>query len=64
MLVEQEHRRVDRFRTLDTPVHFSATPGSLRAPAPALGQHTDAVLGEAGLAPAEIGRLRAARVIA
>lgn len=58
MLVEQEHRRVDRFRTLDTPVHFSATPGSLRAPAPALGQHTDAVLGEIELDAGEIEALR------
>jgi formyl-CoA transferase/CoA:oxalate CoA-transferase len=63
MLVEQEHPRGGRFRTLDTPVRFSATPGSLRTPAPALGEHTDAVLGEAGLTAAEIGRLRADRVI-
>jgi crotonobetainyl-CoA:carnitine CoA-transferase CaiB-like acyl-CoA transferase len=64
MLVEQEHPRAGRFRTLDTPVRFSHTPGTLRTAAPALGEHTDAVLAEAGLDPAEIARLRAARVVA
>ena len=34
-----------------------------RTPAPALGEHTDVVLAEAGLEPAEVARLRSNRVI-
>jgi crotonobetainyl-CoA:carnitine CoA-transferase CaiB-like acyl-CoA transferase len=64
MLVEQDHPRAGRFRTLDTPVRFSETPGTLRMAAPALGEHTDTVLTEADLGTAEIARLRAAGVIA
>jgi crotonobetainyl-CoA:carnitine CoA-transferase CaiB-like acyl-CoA transferase len=32
------------------PVHFADTPGAVRAPGPALGEHTDAVLREFGIA--------------
>jgi len=63
MLVEQEHPRAGRLRTLDTPIRFNRTPGGIRTPAPALGEHTDTVLTEAGLAPAEVARLRASGVI-
>jgi crotonobetainyl-CoA:carnitine CoA-transferase CaiB-like acyl-CoA transferase len=64
MLVEQEHPRAGRFRTLDTPIRFSRTPGTIRTPAPALGEHTEAVLAEAGVKPAEIAALRRAGVVA
>jgi crotonobetainyl-CoA:carnitine CoA-transferase CaiB-like acyl-CoA transferase len=63
MLVEQDHPRAGRFRTLDTPIRFSGTPGTIRTPAPALGEHTEAVLAEAGLTPGEIYALRMAGVI-
>ena len=43
---------------------FSRTDGSIRRPPPHAGQHTDEVLAEAGIAPAEIDRLRAAGAIA
>ena len=33
---------------------LSATPGQLRRPAPALGEHTAEILGALGLSPAEI----------
>jgi len=36
------------------PYQFAATPWTLRAPAPMLGQHTDAVLAEVGLDPAAL----------
>jgi len=41
-------------------VKLSDTPGSVRTPAPARGEHTDEVLREAGLSKAEIGALHAA----
>ena len=62
LIVEQEHPRAGRFRTLDTPIRFALTPGGIRTPAPALGEHTDVVLAEAGLVPGEIARLRASGV--
>jgi crotonobetainyl-CoA:carnitine CoA-transferase CaiB-like acyl-CoA transferase len=58
LLVEQEHPRAGRFRTLDTPIRFGRTPGGIRTPAPGLGEHTDAVLTEAGLTPADLADLR------
>ena len=58
LIVEQEHPRAGRFRTLDTPIRFDRTPGGIRTPAPGLGEHTDVVLGEAGLTRDEIAGLR------
>ena len=44
------------------PVRMSETPGSVRAPAPLLGQHTEQVLRERlALGDEEIARLRAGR---
>jgi crotonobetainyl-CoA:carnitine CoA-transferase CaiB-like acyl-CoA transferase len=50
-------------RMLGFPFRASGTPGSIRRPAPLLGEHTAEVLGELGLARAEIDRLAAARAI-
>jgi alpha-methylacyl-CoA racemase len=49
---------------LGTPVKLSATPGDVSGAAPAPGEHTDAVLAEAGLSAAEIAGLREAGAIA
>jgi crotonobetainyl-CoA:carnitine CoA-transferase CaiB-like acyl-CoA transferase len=38
---------------------LSKTPGTWQNPAPGLGEHTDAILAEAGLDAAAIARLRA-----
>jgi crotonobetainyl-CoA:carnitine CoA-transferase CaiB-like acyl-CoA transferase len=47
------------------PVRLSETPGSVRSPAPLLGQHTEQVLREhLGIGVQEITRLRSAGVIA
>jgi len=64
MLLAEDHPRAGRLTTLDTPIRFSRTPGGIRAHAPALGEHTDVVLSEAGLAPDELARLRETKVIA
>jgi formyl-CoA transferase len=42
---------------------LSATPGGTRWLGPALGEHTETVLGELGLAPAAIAELRSKGVI-
>lgn len=64
MLVPEDHPRAGRLTTLDTPIRFSKTPGGIRTHAPALGEHTDEVLRQAGVMPDEIARLRAAKVVA
>ena len=46
-----------------SPMKFSATPVQYRRPPPLLGEHTDEVLREAGLAGEEIAALRAASVL-
>ena len=43
MVVETEHPITGRFRTLGVPVKLSATPGSVRRPAPRLGEHSAAL---------------------
>jgi crotonobetainyl-CoA:carnitine CoA-transferase CaiB-like acyl-CoA transferase len=50
-------------RMLAFPVKASATPGTIRRPAPRLGEHTAEVLGELGLAKTEVERLAAAGVV-
>jgi crotonobetainyl-CoA:carnitine CoA-transferase CaiB-like acyl-CoA transferase len=64
MIVEQADSRGGRFRTLNTPVQLEKTPGGIREPAPALGQHTDSILRESGMSVEEVGRLRDLRVVA
>ncbi len=61
-VVEWEHPKYGRFRTMNVPIHMSETPGSLRLPPPGLGEHTEEVLHILGKSPAEIARLRAAGV--
>ena len=46
-----------------SPLRLSATPPVLRRAPPALGQHTDEVLGELGLAPGDIATLRERGVV-
>ena len=46
MVVETVHPVTGSFRTMGVPVKLSATPGSVRRPAPRLGEHTDEILNE------------------
>jgi formyl-CoA transferase/CoA:oxalate CoA-transferase len=60
-IVEIDHPRAGKMRVVGVPVRLSATPGSVRSPSPALGEHTNEVLGALlGLSAAEIDALRAA----
>lgn len=60
-MVEIEHPRAGKMRVVGVPVRLSATPGAVRTPAPALGEHTADVLRDLlGLSAAQIEALRAA----
>jgi crotonobetainyl-CoA:carnitine CoA-transferase CaiB-like acyl-CoA transferase len=63
-LVESEHPVAGAVTMTAPPVRMSETPGSVRAPAPLLGQHTEQVLRQRlALSDNEIARLRTAGVI-
>jgi crotonobetainyl-CoA:carnitine CoA-transferase CaiB-like acyl-CoA transferase len=63
-LVEMDHPRAGKVRMVGAPVKLSETPGSVRTPAPMLGEHTDEVLRDLlGLSPEEIATFRAAGAI-
>jgi crotonobetainyl-CoA:carnitine CoA-transferase CaiB-like acyl-CoA transferase len=63
-MVESPHPIAGTVRMTAPPVRMSETPGSVRAPAPLLGQHTTEVLRERlALSDREIARLRRAGVI-
>jgi crotonobetainyl-CoA:carnitine CoA-transferase CaiB-like acyl-CoA transferase len=57
MVVEVEQPELGLVRLLGMPVKFSRAPGDPTRPAPALGQHTEEVLREGGLAGEEIAAL-------
>jgi crotonobetainyl-CoA:carnitine CoA-transferase CaiB-like acyl-CoA transferase len=60
LLEEYDHPVAGRLRQARNAARFSATPASIRRPAPQLGEHTDAVLGELGYSGEEIDELHAA----
>ncbi|NIA70810.1 CoA transferase [Pelagibius litoralis] len=59
MIVETEHPKAGRTRSLGPAVKFSATPGGVIRAAPLLGQHTREVLAEAGYSVEEVDGLLA-----
>jgi CoA:oxalate CoA-transferase len=64
MIVESEHPVAGKVKLVGIPVKLSETPGSVREPAPLLGQHTEEVLRTyLRMSQAEIGALRQAGVI-
>jgi CoA:oxalate CoA-transferase len=64
MLVDVEHPVAGTLPLSNTPVRLSRTPGGIKGPSPAIGQHSDEVLREMlGVAEDEIASLRESGVI-
>ncbi|MFG5117450.1 CaiB/BaiF CoA transferase family protein [Methylorubrum sp. POS3] len=63
MVVAVDHARAGRMETLGLPVKFSETPGRVHGPAPLLGEHSRAILADAGYAAAEIDDLIARGIV-
>ncbi|MBM3449976.1 MAG: CoA transferase [Armatimonadetes bacterium] len=59
MKVTLPHATAGKVTVTGVPVKLSETPGAVRLAAPALGQHTEEILGELGYDAAGISRLRA-----
>jgi crotonobetainyl-CoA:carnitine CoA-transferase CaiB-like acyl-CoA transferase len=57
MVVELEQPKLGPVRLLGLPIKLARTPGDPTRPAPALGEHTEQVLAQAGFSAAEIGEL-------
>jgi formyl-CoA transferase len=61
-IVEVEHPKRGKYLTVGNPIKLSDSPTEVKR-SPLLGEHTDEVLAELGIAPSEIAALRAAKVI-
>ena len=63
MFTTQQHPQAGAVEMVDVPIRLSDTPGSLRLPAPMLGQHTGEVLRELGYNEAQVQQMRDAKVV-
>ena len=63
MMIDVEHPIAGLTKSIGLPVKLSETPGEIRRPAPALGQHTDEILGELGMSAELIASLRERHVV-
>jgi len=57
-IVESDHPIMGSIREPRPPARFQTTPAEIHSPAPGLGEHTEAVLGELGRSSEEIEKLR------
>jgi crotonobetainyl-CoA:carnitine CoA-transferase CaiB-like acyl-CoA transferase len=60
---EVEQPDLGTIRTINGPTKFCEAPASIKSATPALGEHTDEILGHLGYAPDEIGRLHESNVV-
>ena len=58
-----QHPALGPVRMLGIPVRLAGTPGAPAGPPPAVGEHTDEILAEAGVSADEIKRLRRGGVV-
>lgn len=63
MIVEMETPEGDKLNTIGVPLKFLGTPAKPSWPSPHLGEDSDAILGELGLSPEEIAKLRENKAI-
>ncbi|MCL2669368.1 MAG: CoA transferase [Syntrophaceae bacterium] len=63
MIVEQDHPKAGKIRTVNSPINASLTPMAVKTPPPLLGQDTEKVLSRLGYGPSEIESFRAAGII-
>jgi CoA:oxalate CoA-transferase len=63
MIVELDHPKAGRIKTVNSPIKASLTPVVAQSPPPLLGQDTESVLSQLGYSPDEIESFRAAGVI-
>ena len=63
MFQEMQHPVAGVIQQIGFPIKFSETPGEITAHAPALGEHTEAILTQLGYDQTELEQLRAAGVI-
>jgi len=61
--VSVDHPSIGRYEGFAPPIRMEATPVREARPSPRLGEHTDEILSEVGLGPAEIAALRVRRVV-
>ena len=64
MLIERQQPGLGTVRQLGSPLRLSRTPADPRRPAPALGEHTEEVLADAGLSSGEVAKLRESGAVA
>ena len=63
MAVEVEHPKAGRMTITSSPLKLSKTPGTVRAPAPMLGQHTNDILRRLGYDETTIATYHAEGVV-
>ena len=63
MVVEVKHPTLGTIKEFGIPIKLSGTPGTVRTAAPFVGEHTDAVLRELGLAAADVTALREKKIV-